>query len=391
MALIDHIGPAHNSHFKSFRRCKKQYHYSYIENIQKKRPSLPLVRGIWLHYCLQAQFLKWGIEDGTLLEIPESIDIDDVGEVEIRFAEDKTPGLIVSHTEGLTSYPLSAAGMLNLLEEQVWSRLFTAEKDKYIEDGHTLPQATRRILEEYFYFYRDSFKNRNFRVLLVEVEWQREYEDEAFEGRIDYIIQDIDTDLIVCGDWKSTKREPSAEYKFMESQLNLYPWGVAPKLIEHGLPKKQVDNMAVEFDYLSTKLPTKPRQNQNGELSKAKINTTYLTFSRAIQEYGLKWSKEDIYAFLAKNEKEFFVRKRLPRNKKVVSTLIEENYSDLKMMELVHEGKVAPSRTKTQDCVWDCDFLPICKGELYGQDVRHIRNSEYETRRNTKGEVETDA
>lgn len=388
-AINNYIGAVHNSHLVAYRRCKKKYSYAYIENIQPKVPALPLARGIWIHYCLEAQFLKWGIEDGTLLQTPESIRVDGIGEVLIQ-----RDSLMPIDLEENVTYPLSAAGMLSLLTEHVWNRLFDAEHEKYTEDGHTLPEAVKRILEEYFYNYRNQFKARDFDILLVECDWKRAYQGVEFEGRLDYIIRMHDTGLIVCGDWKSTKQEPHAEYKFMESQLNLYPWGVAPYLVECGIPKEDVNNMAVEFDYLSTKLPTTPKQNKDGTLSKAKINTTYLTLTRALKDYGKKWSDDQIEDYLANNTREFFQRKRLPRNKKVVKTLLEENIYDADKMGDMHGDIVnrnlpqAATRSQSLKCSWDCDFLDLCKGELYGQDVRYLRKTQYEARKNTETGVE---
>ncbi len=198
--------PIHNSHLTTIRRCKQKFNYAFIEGIQPKLPALPLARGIWIHYCLEAQFLRWGLEDGTLLKRPEFINVDGVGPVQLALTNDTEDlyNLIVvtENTEGQKErfiYPLSAAGMLQLLNEKVWSRLFPQEHEKYTEDNHTLPEAVQRILTEYFFFYKDWFTNRTFKVLFVETDWQREYNGVWFEGRIDYVIQE-ENGLIVCGD-----------------------------------------------------------------------------------------------------------------------------------------------------------------------------------------------
>jgi hypothetical protein len=383
------IGPVHNSHLTAIRRCKNKFKYAYIEGIQPRMPALPLARGIWIHYCLEAQFTRWGLEDGTLLIPHGIIQVDGVGAVVIDPSSMEMLVPDEEAEEGIAEYPLSASGMLQLLTEQVWSHLFPEEHEKYTEDNHTLPEAVERILTEYFYFYREQFTNRTFKILLVEVAWKRAYKGQEFEGRADYVIQ-MDSGLIVCGDWKSTKREPHAEYKFMESQLHLYPWGIAPMLEELGVDREHIEMMAVEFDYLSTKLPTTPSQNKDGSISKRKINTTYLTLGNALREYGLKWSEEQIEEFLARNEKEFFIRKRLPRGRKVIRTLLDENLSDSEDIVRLVEGGVA-SRTVTHNCSWDCDFMELCKGELYGQNMSKVRKTQYEPRTNSHaGVVEKD-
>ena len=388
--MVD-LGPIHNSHLTAVRRCKRKFWYAFIEGIQPKQPGLPLARGIWLHYCLEAQYLKWGLEDGTLLRVPEYTNIDGVGKVRLITSEDKPPVLVIDDpTFGPEAlYPLSARGMLSLLTDHVWSRLLQGEREKYTEDGHTLPEACERILTEYFYYWReDYFKNREFDVLLVEVEWKRNDGKNDREGRIDYVIRNKRGQIVV-GDWKSTKSEPHAEYKFMESQLHLYPWGVQPLLKELGLTDKELNNIIVEFDYLSTKLPTTPSLNQDGSMSKRKINTTYLTVFNFLKENGLKWSKEEVEEYLEKTEKVFFVKKTLPRSKKVTDNLLKEDKEDIELIDRIAENPEAATRTVSLHCNWDCDFLELCKGELYEQDMRYIRKTKYETRSNSHAGVVT--
>lgn len=386
------LGPLHNSHFTALRRCKKKFSYAFIEGIQPKQPALPLARGIWIHYMLQAQFLKWGIDEGTLLEVPESINVDGVGEVFIvTYHPEDGPYLEIRYEDGTTSFPLSASGMLRLLTQKVWSRLFDEEKEKYTEDDHTLPEACKRILTEYFYYWRDHFNNRDFKVLLVEAAWSREYKGVLREGRVDYIIENKRGQIIV-GDWKSTKNQPHPEYKFMESQLHLYAWGVVPLLREYQVPESKLKNIAVEFDYLSTKLPTIPSLNKDGSLSKRKINTTRLTLINFLNENKLKWSPEQVDEYLDKTEKVFFERKTMPRNQRVTTTLLDQDLADVPDITRLLENPETASRTVTIRCDWDCDFIELCKNELYGNDVRHIRKTQFEARSNSHaGVVDKDA
>jgi Arc/MetJ family transcription regulator len=380
-AINDKLGPLHNSHLTALRRCQKRFHYSFVEGIQSKVPGLPLARGIWIHYMLEAQFLRWGLDEGTLLETPESMQVDGVtGEVVITVDNQGNPCLV---TWSQRIYPLSAKGMLDLLTEQVWARLFPEEHEKYTEDGATLPEACEKILTEYFYYWRGEPKPK---VLLVESSWTREYKGVAFEGRLDYVIERTlhnGQKLLVVGDWKSTKRQPGPLYKFMESQLNLYPWGITPKLLELGIPEQAIKSMAVEFDYLNTKLPTKPQQNKDGTLSKRKINTTYLTLANALKEYGLTVDKQFIEDYLERNELVFFDRKPLPRNQAVVTRLLDENVESATLALQVIEGST-PVRSVTQTCSYDCDFQELCMGELYGMDMKYLRNTKFEARTNSK-------
>ena len=378
------LGPIHNSHLTAFRRCKRKFHYAFIEGIQPKQPALPLARGIWLHYCLEAQFLKWGLEDETLLQVPESINVDGIGPVSVD--RDNRNLVVYFDEDNWYTYPLSAKGMLRVLTEHVWSRLLEGEKEKYTEDGHNLPEACKRILTEYFYYWKNEFENRDFEILLVEVEWKRSFNSHEREGRIDYVLRNKRGQIVV-GDWKSTKSEPHPEYKFMESQLHLYAWGVQPLLQELGVPKEELKHTIVEFDYLSTKLPTTPSLNQDGSMSKRKINTTYLTLVNFLKEKNLKWSKKEVNEFLEKTEKAFFDRKTLPRSKAVIDSLLAEDSEDIEGISRLAQGSAQPTRSVSIRCAWDCDFMDLCKGELYNQDMRYIRKTEYEPRNNSHAGV----
>jgi len=382
---LEILGEIHNSHLTALRRCKQKFKYAFIDGIQPKLPSLPLARGIWMHYMLEAQFLKWGIEQGTLLHTPESTNIDGIGQVDIvtNHPEDG-PYLVVKYDDkgNQSEYPLSAAGMLKLLTSQVWSKLLEGEKEKYTEDGHTLPEACDRILTEYFYHWKDKPKPK---VLLVEWDWQREYKGVTFEGRGDYVIEN--NGLLICGDWKTTKNEPGPNYKFMESQLNLYPWGLAPLLREYGVSDKKIKAMAVEFDYIATKLPTSPSRNKDGSISKRKINTSRLTLTQFLNSHNLKWDEEQIDEFLRFNTREFFRRDTFPRNMKVVKELLEENVEDSYLMASIVENHKKATRTVSKTCEWDCDFMAVCMGELYGQNVDYILKTQYEPRSNSHAGV----
>lgn len=125
-------------------------------------------------------------------------------------------------------------------------------------------------------------------------------------------------------------------------------------------------------------------------MSKRKINTTYLTLANALKMYGMKWNEDQVEEFLGKNEKVFFEVKRLPRNRRVIKTLLDENVEDsLPIVRVVEDGKA--TRTVTYNCSFDCDFMELCKGELYGQNVSHLLKTQYEPRSNSHaGVVEQD-
>lgn len=382
--INDIIGPVHNSHLSALKLCEQKFDYSFTQQIEAKRPSLPLSRGIWLHYMLGAQHLLWGWQAGTLLDgLPESFHIDEIGEVPIVDA-DGVPVLEVvfpDRKEGPFTYPLSARGMLNLLKQHVWSRIFPKERDRYTDtDGVELPEACERILREYFYHYNKWPLPPDAKILGVEVDWQREHHDVMFEGRVDLVY--TTGNLIVVRDWKSTSSTPDNEFKFMESQLNLYPWGLVPWLMKHGIDAKRATHSAVEFDYLITKIPTEPKINLDGTVSKRKIATTELTVKDFVKREGLKWKKSDVQHYMDNytTGANFFEQRLVPRNQRVIHRLLDENVvATHRMLPLLNAERVAV-RSVGRHCTFMCDFLPLCKGELYGDDVRYMRKKHYQPR-----------
>lgn len=391
----DLVGPVHNSHLGTIKLCEQKFEYSFVQQIEAKRPSLPLSRGIWLHYMQEAQHLKWGWDADSLLEgLPEFIRIDEVGECPIIYDEhDKSsiflvvPEIKEDTDNGIAgrdevTYPLSARGMLDLLTEQVWSKLLPGEEERYSEGGYTLPEACRKILREYFYHYKNWPLPEDAVILGVEVEWKREHNGVEFEGKIDLVYYIPSLGLVVLRDWKTTKSPPDNEFKFMETQLNLYPWGLVPWLMEHGFEAKAATHSAVEFDYLLTKIPTVPKINKDGTVSVRKIATTKRTVIDMVKEEDLKWGMKDVEHFMANYSTgtEFFEQRMVPRNQKVIHRLLEENVETAKLMVPLLEAERKPIRHVGRHCTFMCDFLPLCKGELYGDDVRYMRKKHYQPR-----------
>jgi len=359
--------PIHHSHLNSARRCLRQYRYAYVEGLTPRQPTLPLARGLWIHYCLAAAHIADGLAKDSLLEVPQTIDIDDVGPVAIDHDQ---ASLVVPHTPNRKeqSYPLSWQGMLQLLVEHAWMRLFPEEQQGYVEHGHTLPQAVEKILRGYFYHYRTTLEAEA--PLLVEFPWQRTHESgHTFAGQVDLLARDS-RGMVVLRDWKSSKSAPKASWKLMESQLHLYPWGLQPTLDEHGI---SIDY--IEFDYLLTKPPTKPAQNKDGSLSKRAIDTDALTYLEALKEYGIEITGEHKRKLAElKHHNPFLERTPAPRNKGVTEQILAEAVQTASEMKQVHQRPhVGQVRTVKQSCEWDCPYTELCMAELWGHDTHSLR------------------
>lgn len=369
--MVD-LAPIHNSQINCARRCLRQYRYAYVERLEPKRVSLPLARGQWLHYGLAAEHIRLGHEKGSLLMVP-ALEIDDVGMVYPR-VDDGTMEVPKTEDRAARTYDLSWQGMVDLLTTEVWMRLFPEEQEDYFENGYYLPNAVRKILRSYFYWWRDVLAEEE--PLLIEQPWQRQHASgHTFEGRIDLLLRDRKGNLVLR-DWKSTKSAPKSSWKLMESQLHIYPWGIDSILKWHELGEVAY----IEFDYLLTKPPTKPKQNQDGSLSKAKIETDALTYLEALREYGIEITPEHKKKLKElKEDNPFFQRHPSPRSKKVTNQILDEALQTAEVMKQIHERPPAGAvRTVRQSCDWDCSYQDLCMGELWDNDVSTIRKREFQ-------------
>jgi hypothetical protein len=401
---MSRTGPIHYSELNAVRRCPQKHYYAYVEGLQSKAQALNLKRGLWLHSMLQADALRRGLEHGSLLEVPETIDVPGLDEP-VTLNPDLTSleGLVTSEA----AVPLSWRGMLELLTEHSDYALMPDDviEERYTQGGQDLPTACRNIMRGYLWQYRDVLPQR--RPLLVEASWARtltgDHPDVEMEGRADLVEID-ERGLVALVDWKSTKSLPGQEFKLMESQRYIYLWGLEERLAEHGL-KVQV----LAYDYLVTSTPTVPRQNQpkkpkqptkanpdpeqptpnelKGELSAAKIKTTPLVYFETLKELGLELTDHHravINELEADNE--FYKRFTMPVNIKALRTVLQETGSAAGIAQHFRTNPAARYRNVDRSCTFMCDFLPLCTAELHGQDAETIKARDYELRH--KGEDE---
>lgn len=429
----------HHSGLASLKRCPMKFKYAYADKLERKREALPLKRGVWLHFMLQVDALRRGMEKGSLLEVPEVIDVPGGLLATVIPITDLAGGLqVLDEGERVAEYSLDWKGALALLEQQQWNYLPEEVKGELTEGGQDLPTACRNILRGYLWQHRAVLEQE--RPLLVEVEWERTDTSGAhpvdYGGRIDLVLFDAKGRLIVR-DWKTTKSLPSPEYRLMERQRILYAWGIGPTLNQHGI--ERVDG--IELDYLVTKTATKPKQNQptkpktrkakcpdcegsgtvrlgdeisedtgerlgedlaciacegegkrlpdqptpnelKGELSKAKIDTTPLVYFEALKEYGLELTdphRAKINELAAANA--FYRRFPIPVNIKMLNKTLGENAQVAAVGAQILQTPSLAYRVEDRSCNWTCDFVPLCMGELYGQDVSTIRKRDYQLRK----------
>lgn len=382
--------PFHYSELQAARRCPQKYFYGYLyEGVGLRRitEALTLKRGLWLHAMLQADALKRGLEHGSLLETPETIDVpgripEKDGEV---WLDAEGRALVLADEGARRSYELSWRGMLELLTTETDWALLPDEvvSEHYTEGGQSLPEACRNVMRGYLWQYRNVLPKRQ--PLLVEKTWRRTNDAGPVpiehEGRVDLVELD-ERGIPSLVDWKTTKAVPGQEFRLMESQRWLYVWGIEPIMQEHANRLDQdLSIRALVLDYLVTKTPTKPKQNKDGTLSKRAVQTTPLVYFEALKEYGIELDEHhrEVLEELERTN-DFYRREMMPVNQKALTTVLLEAALSAQMAQGFREAPGTTYRNVDRSCTFMCDFLPLCQAELYGMDAQTIRDREYVSR-----------
>jgi hypothetical protein len=306
------------SQLKSWRKCKRQHYNRYILNIGKKLPPLPLIRGTILHEMIDA-----------------------------RASGKKDP--------------------MNILEKYAvkYRRLLREEKEMYGD----LIEDCRAIFLAYCRHWQDDGLTYEFTEIPAFTDLTTNI---RYGATIDKIAVDAKGRRWLM-DHKSHKNFPGEGQRMSDIQLVLYVWAW-----NRWQPSHQVSGII--WDYIRTKRPTVPELLKDGtRLSKAKIDTDYPTYMRAIKEAKLDPKDyADILNKLKTQPSPFFERVRLPNpSAKLIESIVQDAHDDATMIAAL--GKVLKTRNLSRDCDW-CEFQPLCMAEIRDLDVSFIRKTQYETK-----------
>lgn len=315
-----------NSKVKKWRRCPMSWKYRYVDLLVKRKSSLPLTRGSWIHECLESLY-KHG--DWTI---------------------------------GYKKY-----------KQEVWDKLFEEEK---IEFGE-LDKDIKTIMERYIKYYEDWHKD--IEVIGVEVPFQVRVPNLPINltGKIDLIYRD--SMGIWALDHKTMKTMPSEEFRMNDTQLTLYYYIL--NRLSSKLKFNKNDIVGVSYNYIRSKVPTVPSLLKNGELSKRKnIDTDYDTYYKAIIDNGLNPDDYmDMLNYLKNNINSFFIRVNLPKSHTLISEILKDFiYSGCHMKQALDNPNYRYVRNITKDCSWDCAYYNLCYTELNGGDISNIVKLDYD-------------
>lgn len=316
------------SSLKTFRRCQMQYKYSWVEQIEPRKPAPPLIRGTMIGQCLDMIAARKSIK----------------------------PVLAKFHDE--------------------YNNLFRAEQEEY---GDIIGEVERIVTRYKTLYKKDGLtylkgKDGNPFEIQVETEFDLPGLKIHFTGHIDKLVRDAE-DRVLILDHKSHKSIPGQDARYNDLQLLTYVW----LLPISGFGKAH----GVLWDYLRTKPPTVPETLVRGGLTKrANLDSDYDTYMQAIVDNNLDPAeyKEVLDRFKLEAGNRFYERVIVPAPQKA---MIDNMVADFKQTIIqIHQVDKSGHyvRNMNKDCSW-CGYKELCQAELRGIDSSFIRKSSYKPRK----------
>lgn len=325
------------SKVKTWRQCRRQYHYKYVEELQRKRVKRPFMFGKIIHRMLEEH--------------------------------------------GQKNDPMKVLNEISFENE----KLFTSEKEMYGE----IVEDIRIIMTEYFAYW-DPLDIRF--IPVIDENDERRYTEHEFaiplnlltEGSASYSISDGDiifkgqvdslvktpNDLRWLGENKSFDKLPDDDERWRNLQTIVYRRAV----LALGWMKR-VDG--VFWNYIMSKAPTRPKPLQNGDISSRDIVTLPSAVTKFLQENGMNEKTEKARKLMEAAEgcrSRYFQRIFTP-----VSTVVADNIFS-GFVDSAREMRDNHGHKKDQNigrhCGW-CDYEPLCRAELTGGDVEFLEEREY--------------
>ena len=229
------------------RRCPQAWKYRYIDGLRRQRSEITpaLDFGSWFHAVRALDRLAKGRAEETLKASPEEIHTSDTGPI---FPADSSPSDVM------------AAAV------EYWERLGEDAREAWIDWlGQPLPQRLSHAYREWRARWEQDSENED--VLAVEHRWEREIPGTRIMlwGYADEVYRDRKRGIVVVRDCKTsgTLGQVTGLDEMLDSQVQLYAWGLGPDCREWGLPTPR----AVAFDRVRSKAPKTPKLTKAGKLS----------------------------------------------------------------------------------------------------------------------------
>lgn len=237
-----------------------------------------------------------------------------------------------------------------------------------------LPGDTERTMRAYLWHYQhDDWEVKDVEFIL-EVTWP---DGGIYRGKLDGLIENEFGFWVV--DHKNLKSFPDFSFRILDAQSALYIWAA----LKNGL-----EVQGHIWNYLRSRPPGIPKLLKSGErLSKAKIDTDYITLLQTIKQHGLKpkdyreWLdrlKAQQYRHGMPQASPFFQRPILEKQPPMLKKIATEGYMTHKRIHEYHwHHPDRVERNPDLSCQWLCNFVDLCTTELFGGNGDQVRRSQF--------------
>lgn len=315
-----------HSKVKLGRRCLAAYKYKYVFKIRKRVKSRPLLVGSLVHECIESYF-KEGHYLPTIRE----------------------------------------------WKAKEFNKMFKEEQALH---GDIIP-----LVKTLMRGYIKNWKERNLKVIWAEKEFEVEIAPGiVLVGKIDARAED-EKGREWLMEHKTCKKMPGEEVRINDTQILVYS-GVLPEIDEPPV-------VGVIWDYVRTKLPSKPELLKSGGLSTRKnIDTTPEVYLREIKRHGLDpEGYQGILDELKTRRDNFYRDVKLPIKQTMVERVRDELIMTSTLLweleERYENGEDLFARNLTRDCSW-CDYQSLCHAELRGDDTEYLLKHDYVRKQDEK-------
>jgi len=370
------------SELTAHRICPEAWNYGYHRRLEKDDPADTAIGrefGSWWHLLAAADALERGRALGSLRAVPGKLRAVDDGPV--------LAGDTITREEVLEH------------AEHWWNTRTPETRELWVDHlGESLPDRLRHLFARWMVRWGEDIALEL--PLAVELRWTRALPvvnrpegaldpQTEITGAIDEVYLDRKRGLVVVRDRKATKDLPmSAELDMMDSQLQLYAWGVAPIVKSWGVGRVG----AVGYDRVRAVAPQPPRLTQSGRLAvyqgQPSVSNcdlhTYLEWARGEDGQGVPYSgrKKDgsdggrytveqsvVEKLSTPAARSIWLQRTLtPLNVNLVKTHLRsavDSAVDLVASRARVQRTNEAARNLTARCKW-CDFHRLCRAEMIG-------------------------
>lgn len=358
------------------RRCPQAWKYRYIDGLRRRRSEITpaLDFGSWFHAARALDRIAKGRAEGTLKAVPDEIHTTDTGP---SFPPNSSPADV---REAAVDY---------------WERLGETAREAWLD---WLGQALPDRLEHAYVEWRERWAqdSENEAVLAVEQRWERSVPGTGVVlwGYADEVYQDRKRGIVVVRDCKTsgTLGQVTSLDEMMDSQVQLYAWGLGPLCDEWGVPRPR----AVAFDRVRSKAPKTPKLTKAGKLSSSAKDydlTTYLEWvgDGGIPYEGMKKDGSGAGVYTAEEAEierlgspqvvsQWFSRHLTPVSPHLVRSHLQaaaDTCSDISLTRKRAAARGEASRNFGKAACRFCEFADLCRAQMVGGPGGEYAPEEY--------------